>query len=222
MFQFSPFQQSFPSFPFQQSFPSFPFQAMPFGNCAPPSPISLPPVCLPMGGNYFAESQFWASCMQAQQNLFTGWQQFCGCPPQQPAPPQQPPQFGGCRPRQPEVHVHHHFHFHPPQRPAQPAPQRPVPQPIPQPPLTRTPPSLPAPTPQIISRPLPSPAPPASPNNRVVFQAHAFGVYTDSTRVGNASMHNNVLGGRALAMTSNQPGGQVTHRTSVTTGGVRF
>lgn len=195
MFQFSPFQQSFPSFPFQQSFPSFPFQAMPFGNCAPPSPISLPPVCLPMGGNYFAESQFWASCMQAQQNLFTGWQQFCGCPPQQPAPPQ---------------------------RPAQPAPQRPVPQPIPQPPLTRTPPSLPAPTPQIISRPLPSPAPPASPNNRVVFQAHAFGVYTDSTRVGNASMHNNVLGGRALAMTSNQPGGQVTHRTSVTTGGVRF
>ena len=171
-----------------------------FGNCAPsfPTPqLQAPaPICPPTGGNTLAlVNSFWSQCMQAQQNLFGGWQHFCGC--QQPQfgscqPPQwgncQPPQFDSCQPPQfgnncqspqfdcqpPEVHVHHHYHYHgAPQ--AAPAPA-PAPAPLPPAPLTRVPPALPeAPTSIIqLAQPLP-PAPPTPPSNRGrTYSATAF------------------------------------------------
>jgi hypothetical protein len=76
-----------------------------FGNCGPsvlPQMPTLPPVCVPRGGNYLAESNFWSQCMQAQQSLFQGWQQFCGCQPQPHwgnCQPQPQPQWGNCQPQ---------------------------------------------------------------------------------------------------------------------------
>jgi hypothetical protein len=167
--------------------PNFDFAAcrpMYFGNCAPssfPTPPLLvpPPICPPMGGNTLAQTNFfWSQCMQAQQNLFGGWQHFCGCPqpqfgncqPPQWSPPQfgncqppqwTPPQFGNCQPPQaecapPEVHVHHHYHYHEAPQP-QPAPApAPAPAPLPNPPLTRVAP-IPVPTAQVQVQPLPQP-----------------------------------------------------------------
>lgn len=148
-------------------------RAMPFGGCGSsgptvcspqPSCFPLPQPCLPNvnGGNYLAETNFfWSQCMQAQQSLFQGWQQFCGCQSsgpqwggqgQQPPHDCQPPQWGNCQP--PEIHIHHHYVHHD------------CPQPVPGPPisarpsapaLTRTMPPLPKPPAQVASA-LPTPS----------------------------------------------------------------
>lgn len=69
-------------------------------------------------------SSFYQSLMQTQQNLFSGWNNFCGCSGsrlQQPNQPSQPCSGSGgtngnsenqnIRRRKPvEVHVHHHFY----------------------------------------------------------------------------------------------------------------
>ena len=87
----------------QQNFESmqFQFRSMPFGGCGGPSLPQIcmpqPQVCPPLGRNYLAESKFfWNQCMQAQQNLFQGWQQFCGCNNNSG------PQWGGCGQSQPQ------------------------------------------------------------------------------------------------------------------------
>lgn len=175
----------------------------------------LPPVSMPMGGNYLAESNFWAQTMQAQQNLFQGWQGFCGCQGQQQ--PQQP-QFGNCRPRDVEVHHHYHYHDCPPQqsepRPTTPPPT--TPRPTPQPPLTRTPP-LPAPPVQAQTRPLPQVPPAATPDQRSNYAAHAFTLpRTAAGGVGGMMMTKNTFEAQGLGGTSvsNQ-----LHKTSVTVSG---
>lgn len=59
---------------------------------------------------------FWQSLMSTQQNLFAGWNSFCGCsgarPQPQPQPQPQPSGEGQCasRRRRVDVHVHHHFY----------------------------------------------------------------------------------------------------------------
>lgn len=69
-------------------------------------------------------SSFYQNLMQAQQNLFSGWNNFCGCNgprPQQPSQPTRQCQGGeqtnttgenpNVRRRKPlEIHVHHHFY----------------------------------------------------------------------------------------------------------------
>jgi hypothetical protein len=200
--------QSFDAYQFQ-----FQFQPMSFGNCQPSYP-SLPPVCGPQGWNYLGESQFWAQCMQAQQSLYQGWQQYCGC--------QQPP----------EIHVHHHYHdcrppkqHHCPQPQPQPQQQPPRPRPpLPRPPLTRTPPIVAPPRTQ--TRPLPPlPAPPTR-DIAGTRAAHTFGAFGpgggNTDRVTNASYANNTSGGQAVTLGSLNSGIAAsvrTHQTSVTVSG---
>lgn len=145
-------------FPSQQSMNSMQFQpwATPFGGFSPSGPsFGVPPfgyspsICPPGlsgGGPLSGMSSYWSQIMQAQQSLFQGWQQFCGCQGQSQAP-----QWGNCQPPQQQspqvVHVHHHYHYHgaQPQSP-QPAPT-PTPAPTPRPttprPTTPTRPSTP-------------------------------------------------------------------------------
>lgn len=47
---------------------------------------------------------YWQSVMTTQQNLFTGWNGFCGC--SQP----QPPQTGQCGRQRVDIDVYHHFY----------------------------------------------------------------------------------------------------------------
>ncbi len=204
------------NFGYQSSFSAFQFQPMSFGGLGSSFGFGfpcLPPVSMPMGGNYLGESNFWAQTMQAQQNLFQGWQGFCGCPGQQR------PQFGNnCRPREVEVHHHYHYHDCPPQqtepRPTTPRPT--TPRPTPQPPLTRTPP-IPSPPPQVQTRPLPTVPAAATPDQRTNYAAHAFQAPTNGAGgVGGVMMTRSNFEAQGLGQvtTSSQ-----THRTSVTVNG---
>ena len=217
--------QSYQSFPYQQQ-----SQPMYFGNCQPFYP-QIPQACPPMGGNYLAESNYWSQLMQCQQNLFQGWQGFCGC--QQQQPPQfgcQPPQFG-CQPPQVNINIHHHWIDCPqpqqqqpqPQPQPQPRPPRPTPRPLPRPPLTRTNavPQRPAP-----SRPQPAPLPPATPDRTGTRAAHTYGAFGPgggtSTFVGNASLANNTYGGQAVVLDrGNARTTPQTHLTATTVTGFR-
>lgn len=51
----------------------------------------------------------WKNLMATQQNLFAGWNSFCGCPSAKPQKPCKQPQ--SCQPRKPvDIHIHHHFY----------------------------------------------------------------------------------------------------------------
>jgi hypothetical protein len=140
----------------QQRSASWSFQPTAFGSCGPATAPFFAQACGPQGWTSLREPSQWFQLMQAQQNLYQGWQQFCGCPQPLPCGQQQVsdprqhvpcfPQFGGffpshsCFPRfgcfpssgggPAEIHIHHHFHSGPfPTRHCQPAPTpRPVPE----------------------------------------------------------------------------------------------
>lgn len=201
----------------QAGFQAVPYSPVSFGGFNPffQAPQVSAPFCPPsmgtgMGigtGGIAQANFFWQQLMQVQQNLFSGWQQFGGCPQSsgqqgcQPSFGGQNPNAGGCKPHfggpQPqEINIHHHYHFHdaapepvaptPKPTPApKPEPQVPVTElpPLPAPPLTRTPP-LPAP-PRTQTSPLPAvdPSPVA-----VNYKAHAFSLPMRTAGVGGMMM----------------------------------
>lgn len=64
----------------------------------------------PYAGAAGFNAPFWQNVMTTQQNLFGGWNSFCGCGGTRPQP--QPPQQGPCagKPRRIDIHRHHHYY----------------------------------------------------------------------------------------------------------------
>lgn len=63
------------------------------------------------GANAY-NSALWKNLMTTQQNLFAGWNGFCGCPSARPQPkaPCQQQAAPNCNRKPVDIHIHHHFY----------------------------------------------------------------------------------------------------------------